>query len=83
LELPAWLAITEHVPEALVIVYFAPELVQDPELVKLTALPLAPPVAATVKLVFKFADAGGLAVKLIACATRLAVTVSVTGVAAA
>jgi hypothetical protein len=52
LELPAWLAITEHVPVALVIVYFPPELLHDPELVKVTALPLAPPVAATVKLVF-------------------------------
>jgi hypothetical protein len=45
------LAITEHVPVPLVIVYFAPELLHDPELVKVTALPLAPPVAATVKLV--------------------------------
>jgi hypothetical protein len=45
------LAITEQVPVPLVIVKVAPELVHTPELVKVTAFPLAPPVAATVKLV--------------------------------
>jgi hypothetical protein len=44
------LAITEHVPALLVIVYFAPELLHAPELVKVTAFPLPPPVAVTVKL---------------------------------
>jgi hypothetical protein len=41
---------TEHVPVPLVIVYVAPELLHDPALVNTTALPLPPPVAATVKL---------------------------------
>jgi hypothetical protein len=44
------LAITEHVPVLLVILYVAPILLHAPELVNVTALPLAPPVAATVKL---------------------------------
>jgi hypothetical protein len=44
------LAITEHVPVPLVIVYVAPALLHDPELVKTTGFPLPPPVAATVKL---------------------------------
>ena len=45
--LPAWLAITEQVPVPLVMVYIAAELLQTPELVKVTVNPeLA--VAATV-----------------------------------
>jgi hypothetical protein len=48
--LPAWLAITEQVPVPLVMVYVAPALLHAPALVNVTAFPLAPPVAATVKL---------------------------------
>ena len=69
------MAITEHVPVLLVIVYFAPELVHAPELVKTIAIPLAPPVAATVKLLFKFAVAGGFVVNVIVCWARVALTV--------
>jgi hypothetical protein len=48
--LPAWLAITEQLPVALVMVYVPPTLLHEPALVKVTVFPLAPPVAATVKL---------------------------------
>ena len=48
--LPAWLTITEHVPVLLVMVNVAPELLHAPEPAKVTAFPLAPPVAATVKV---------------------------------
>jgi hypothetical protein len=41
--------------------------------VKVTAFPLAPPVAATVKLLLYAADVGGLVVNAIVCATRVAV----------
>jgi hypothetical protein len=58
-------------------------LVHTPELVKATALPLAPPVAATVKLLLLAAVAGGLVENVIVCATRVAVTVFVICVAAA
>jgi hypothetical protein len=44
------LAITEHVPVLLVRVKVAPELLHAPELVKVTGFALAPPVAATVKV---------------------------------
>jgi hypothetical protein len=47
--LPAWLAITQHVPDPLFMVYVAPTLLHTPALVKTTGFPLAPPVAATVK----------------------------------
>jgi hypothetical protein len=61
------LAITEHVPVLLVILYVAPELLHAPELVKVTAFPLPPPVAATVKLLLYAALAGGLVVNVIVC----------------
>jgi hypothetical protein len=53
---PAWLAITEQVPVPLFMVYvalFDPPAVMPhtPAAVKVTAFPLAPPVAATLKLV--------------------------------
>ena len=66
----------------LVIVYFAPELVHAPELVKVTAFPLPPPVAATVKLVLWEALDGGLVVNVIACVAGVALTVFVTAAAA-
>jgi hypothetical protein len=58
-------------------------LVHAPELVKTTAFPLAPPVAATVKLLLLEAVDGGFVVNVIVCATRVAVTVFVTCAAAA
>ena len=49
----------------LVIVNVAPTLVQEPALENVTALPEPPPVAATVKLVLKTADAGACVVTVI------------------
>ena len=83
MELPAWLAITEQVPVPLVMVYVAPELLHSPELVKVTGLPLAPPVAATVKLLLYAADDGGLVVNAIVWVAKVALTVLVTCGAAA
>ena len=62
----------------LVIVKLAPVFEQAPALEKVTALPEAPPVAATEKPVLKTAFAGACVVTLIACAAFCAVTVSVT-----
>jgi hypothetical protein len=58
-------------------------LLQTPELVNVTAFPLAPPVAATGKLLLYAAEVGGFVVNVIACAAGVAFTVCVTGVAAA
>jgi hypothetical protein len=49
--LPAWSYFTEHVPVPLVMVNVEPMFEQEPLLEKVTALPEAPPVAATPKLV--------------------------------
>ena len=60
-----------------------PNSYTTPELVKVTALPLPPPAATTVKLVLYAAVAGGVVVNVMVCATRLADTVFVTCVAGA
>jgi hypothetical protein len=73
---------TEHVPVPLVIVYVAPELLHDPELVNTTASPeLA--VAATVKLPPYASLAGAFVVNVIVCGASVAFTVCVTCAAAA
>ena len=61
----------------------APVLLHTRELVKVTALPLPPPVAATMKLLPLGAIAGALRVKMILCAAMFTVKLCVTGVAAA
>ena len=66
--------VTEALPEPLPL--------HDPVVVISTALPDAPPVAATLKLVPKVADAGAAVVTVIACAAFCAVVRLVTSGAA-
>jgi len=82
LPFPAWFIVIVHAFfPLLAMAYVPPELVQPPELPNVTGNPEVE-LATTVKLLPSVAVAGAGTVTMMLCDARVALTVSVTGVAA-